>query len=335
MADLEVFVDGAAYDRIEEIGAHAARAESLGFERFSIGETTGWNVVPALSIAADRTSEIELGTAVLSPYGRSPAMLAQTAFALSDLSDGRFRLGLGASSPAITERWHGETYDRPLRRLRETIDVVRTIAETGTSAYRGAVFDIDGLSYDRDPPAECPPIDVAALGPTATELAGRFADGWLPQLLTADGLADRLEDLRRGVELGDRSIADVRVAPTVVCVADPDADRARSIARSDVAFMLGAYGPYYGDSVAEQGYQDVVEAIRDAWADRDTDAMAAALPDDLLDELAAAGTPADVREWVADYAALDGVDAVQVTFANGMDEEDRERTTEAVAEFID
>lgn len=99
--------------------------------------------------------------------------------------------------------------------------------------------------------------------------------------------------------------------------------------------MLGAYGPFYGNSVAEQGYPDVVQDIRDAWADRDTDAMAAALPDELLDELAAAGMPEEVREWVADYAAIDGVDAVQITFVDGMDDDDRKRTMTAVGELIE
>ncbi|MFB6309665.1 MAG: LLM class flavin-dependent oxidoreductase, partial [Salinirussus sp.] len=88
----------------------------------------------------------------------------------------------------------------------------------------------------------------------------------------------------------------------------------------------------YGDSVARQGYADVVESIRDAWAERDTDLMAERLPDDLLDELAAAGTPEDVRTKVESYAAIDGVDAVRVGFVNGMDDSQQELTMEAVSD---
>ncbi|ELZ12121.1 luciferase-like protein [Halovivax asiaticus JCM 14624] len=335
MPELDWFLDVSQYDRPQAVAERAASAEELGYRTVTVGETTGWNVVPGLSLIADRTDEIDIGTAVLSPYGRSPALLAQTALTLADTSDGRFRLGLGPSSPAITERWHGRSFDRPLRRLRETVELVRTISTEGTSAYHGDVIDIDGLSYERGLPERPPAIDLATLGPTATELAGRFGDGWLPQLFTRDGLETRLEDLRRGANLGDRTIDDVRVAPIVRCVVDDDPDRARSLARSAVAFMLGAYGPFYGKSVAEQGYPDVVEAIRDAWTERDTDAMANALPDDLLDELAATGTPDEVREWVADYAAIDGVDAVQVTFVDEMDEADRERTLSALGELAE
>lgn len=335
MIEFDLVVDLPHHDRPESVVERAEHAEDLGYRTIVTGETTGWNVVSPLSQVAARTDEIDLATAVLSPYSRSPALLAQTALTLADASAGRFRLGLGPSSPAITERWHGRSFDRPLRRLRETIDVVRAIATTGTSEYHGELIDVDGLGYERDPPETPPPIDVATLGPTATELAGRFGDGWMPQLFTRDGLETRLDDLRRGAKLGDRTVADVRVAPIVRCVAADDRERARSNARSAVAFMLGAYGPYYGDSVAAQGYPDVVEAVREAWAERDTDAMAAAVPEDLLDELAAAGTPDEVREWIADYAAIDGVDAVQVAFVRGMDEEERVRTMETVAELIE
>ncbi|MFC3956879.1 TIGR04024 family LLM class F420-dependent oxidoreductase [Halovivax cerinus] len=335
MTELDYFADVAHFDRPRSIAERAARAEELGYRTITVGETTGWNVVTPLSLIAERTDEIALGTAVLSPYGRSPALLAQTALTLADASDGRFRLGLGPSSPAITERWHGRSFDRPLRRLRETVEAVRTVTTEGTSKYHGDVIDADGLGYERERPATPPPIDLATLGPTATELAGRFGDGWIPQLFTRDGLESRLGDLRRGAELGGRTVDDIRVSPMVRCVVDEDRDRARSLARSAVAFMLGAYGPFYGDSVAKQGYPDVVADIRDAWAERDADAMTAALPDVLLDELAATGSADEVREWVADYAAIDGVDAVAVTFVRGMDDEDRDRTMTALAELMD
>jgi hypothetical protein len=192
-ADLDLLVSMGDYDAPAAVADHARRAESLGFSRFSVGETTGWNIVPVLTLVADRTDELGLSDDVISPFGRSPAMIAQTALTLHDVSDGRFRLGLGPSSPAITERWHGQDFERPLRRLRETIDVVRTIYETGSSAYEGELFDMGGLSYEGDVPDDPPSIDLATLGPKAAELTGRFADGWVPQLFTRAGLEDRLE----------------------------------------------------------------------------------------------------------------------------------------------
>jgi coenzyme F420-dependent oxidoreductase len=325
--------------RIEETASpsdvveRAISAEGLGYSQVSMGETNYWNIVPLMTLIAAETDEIGVGNDVISPFGRSPAILAQTALTLQEIADDRFRLGLGPSSPALTENWHGVTFDCPLRRLRETIEIVRAVCVEGAPTYEGEIFDIEGLRLGLDVPETPPPIDVATLGPKATELAGRFGDGWVPQLFTPSGLETRLEDLERGADLGDRSMDAIRVSPVYRCIASEDREAAREKARAAVAFQLGAYGPYYGDSVAAQGYPDVVEEIREAWADRDTDAMAAALPDELLDALVAAGTPDEVRERVARFGDLDGVDAVRVGFINDSTEAEQITTMETIAEL--
>jgi alkanesulfonate monooxygenase SsuD/methylene tetrahydromethanopterin reductase-like flavin-dependent oxidoreductase (luciferase family) len=97
-----------------------------------------------------------------------------------------------------------------------------------------------------------------------------------------------------------------------------------------LSFMIGGYGPFYGDVVAEQGYADAVEAIRDAWDERDTAAMAAALPDEILDGVAAAGTPEAVRQRVRAFASIDGVDAARVGFVAGMSDQQKTDTLAAL-----
>ncbi|MFB6164082.1 MAG: TIGR04024 family LLM class F420-dependent oxidoreductase [Haloarculaceae archaeon] len=330
--DLDLVLMGGDHDSVDGLARQAQLAEDYGFSYVTMGETTGWNVVALMTAIAERTDEIGITDDVLSPYSRAPTTIAQAALTIHDASDGRFRLGLGTSSPAIAQRWHGQDFDRPLRRLRETIDVVREVYDGGDVSYDGDIYQVGGLSYDQSPPANPPAIDVAALGPKAVELAGRFADGWIPQLFTPDGLRERMADLERGADLGDRDAGDVRVSPLVRCCASEDREYARDVTRGMVAFLIGAYGPYYGNSVAKQGYEDVVSEIRSAWEDRDTAAMAAALPDELLDSLAAAGTPEEVRERVERTAAIDGVDAVRVGFVSGMTQDDKEATMAALTE---
>ncbi|MHB9288897.1 TIGR04024 family LLM class F420-dependent oxidoreductase [Halobacteriales archaeon Cl-PHB] len=332
---LDLVLDLPDHESVDSVAAQARRAEDRGFDLVTTGETTGWNVVPVLAVVADRTESITVADDVLSPYSRAPTTVGQTALAMHDVADGRFRLGLGTSSPALAERWHGQAFDRPLRRLRETIDVVREVYAGGRVEYEGEIFEVGGLGYEREVPADPPAIDVAALGPKATELAGRFADGWVPQLFTPEGLRDRLTDFRRGVDLADAedgSDRDRRVSPLIRCCAHEDREYARSLGRQTVAFLVGAYGPFYGQSVAEQGYEDVVAEIRAAWNDgRDTDRMAAALPDDLLDDLAAVGTPDEVRSQFERFAAIDGVDAVRTGFVDGMSQADKVETLDALA----
>ena len=228
-ADIDLLMILGSHDSPQSVADRAQFAEELGFSRVTMGETTGWNIVPVLTLIADQTEEIGITNDVISPFGRSPAMLAQTALTLQEVSDGRYRIGLGPSSPAITERWHGMEFDRPLRRTRETIEIIRSVYENGTPAYEGEIFDIAGLKYERDLPDNPPPIDLATLGPKATEMAGRFGDGWAPQMFTADGLEDRLEDLERGAELGDKDSSDIRVSPIVRAIASEDREHARRL----------------------------------------------------------------------------------------------------------
>jgi coenzyme F420-dependent oxidoreductase len=337
MSDFDAELDGVLmlsdHSSIDEAVAQARRYEDHGFDRVSMGEVTGWNVVPVLTAIARETDRIGISNDVFSPPARSPAMLAQTALTLHDASDGRYRIGLGPSSPALVERWHTGEFEPALRRTRETIGIIRAVYEGGDVSYDGDVYEMDGMSYDRQVPDDPPPIDLATLGPKAVELTGRFADGWVPQLFTADGLRDRLGDLRYGADLGDRSVDDVRVSAFVRTFVHENGDHARTMARQMVSFLIGAYGPFYGNSVARQGYEDAVEEIRAAWEERDTAAMAAALPDEALDELAAAGTPEEVREHYRDIASVEGVDAVRCGFVAGMGQDDKETTMAALSEL--
>lgn len=319
------------HSSINTVAEQARRAEKQGFDFVTTGETTGWNIIPVLTVIAERTSSIGITNDVLSPYSRAPTLVGQTALTMHDVTGDRFRLGLGTSSPALAEQWHGNSFDRPLRRLRETIDIVHAMYADGTVIYEGEIFDVGGLGYEQSVPDDPPAIDVAALGPKSVELAGRFADGWVPQLFTTDGLQDRITDLEHGAKLGDQTIEDLRVSPLIRCCAHEDAEYARSLARQMISFLIGAYGPFYGNSVARQGYSDVVDEIRSAWDDRDTDRMAAALPDELLDSLAAAGTPEMVRSQVQSFASVNGVDAVRVGFVSNMTQSDKERTLDALA----
>jgi len=314
-ADRELLLPVSHRSSLEGIVDQAVRAESLGYERLSMGETTGWNQVATLAILARETDRIGLADDVLSPYARSPVLLGQTAATLAEASGGRFRLGLGTSSPALVEGWHGATFDRPLRRLRETIDIVRLVLSGERVAYDGQLFSLDGLRPTCEMPDSPVPIDVAALGPKTVELAGRFADGWVPQLLTPDGVKNRLSDLERGAALGDRDPSDVRVTLTVRACAHEDGDRAREIARRSVGFLIGAYGPYYRQSIASQGYAEAADRLHETWREHhDPGRLAAAVPDDLLADVAITGTPEEAREQLAAFETIDGVDAVRVGF---------------------
>jgi coenzyme F420-dependent oxidoreductase len=310
----DVFLPVAAQPSIDLLVEFAQLAESEGYDRVWLPETWGRDAVTVLTTIAERTDEVGIGTSIANVYSRSPALVGQTAATLQEVSDGRFRLGLGPSGPAVVEGWHGAEYGNPLRRTREYVEIVRRVMTGERLEYDGEIFQLSGLRLRCDPPADPPRVDAAGMGPKSVELAGRFADGWHALMVTQEGLRDRLADLRRGAELGDRDVADLRVTLSLPCLALDDRERARDSARNHLAFYLAAMGTFYREALARQGYEETAHEVASEWANGNQEAAMAAISDELLDDLGVLGTPAECRDRYAEWEDVDGVDAVSVSF---------------------
>ena len=331
MAARDLFLPVAAQESLDWFAEYVTRGESLGYEFVWMPETWGRDVVTVLSRIADRTDRIGIGTSIANVYSRSPALLGQTAVTLQEASGGRFRLGLGASGPILIEGWHGVDYDRPLRRTREAIEIVRQVQTGEELRYDGDIFNLAGFRLRHDPPETPVPLDAAGMSPKSVELAGRFGDGWHALMLDRDGLSGRLEDFERGTELGNRNRDDQRVTLSLTCCALADRERARHLVRGHLVFYVGAMGTFYRDALARQGYEEAANTISQRVGSGDTDAAMDALTDDLLDAFAIAGTPEECRDRLAAFESLDGVDAVSVSFPRGASKTEVETTIDALA----
>jgi len=308
----------------------ARRAERLGYDRVWLGEGWGRDAVTVLATVARATDSIGIGTSIVPVYSRTPALAGQTAVTLQEASSGRFRLGVGTGGPPIIERWHGVEFDRPLRRLREFIEVVRQVVEGEVVDYDGDVYDLDGFRLRHTPPTPPPAIDAAAIGPKSVELAGRFADGWHAFLFSPSGLEDRSAALERGADLGDRDVEAVRIAAGVPVCALTDGNRARRLAAMGIAQYVGRMGPHYREAIAAQGYESVTDEVVAAWENDDRDRATDLVASDLLEEFAAAGTPDRVRDRLDRFADTPA-DAVKLQFPAGADLEEVRATMDAVA----
>lgn len=309
----------------------AVRAEELGYERVWLPESWGREAATVLATIAERTDEIGIGTSILNVYSRSPALLGQLAATLQEATDCRFRLGLGPSGPILIENWHGMEFGNPLRHTREAIEIVKQVLEGEPAEYEGEYYTVEGFELRFDPPEPAPPVDAAAMGPKAVELAGRFADGWHAVNYTRDGFRDRLEDFERGAELGDRSVEDLRVTVAIGACALADGERARDLTVQHTAFYIGGMGTYYRDNLARQGYEEVAHAIYDAWQAGERERALDLVRTELHDQMGAAGTPEEAREQLQDFLDLEGLDAVNVSFPRGATPEEIDRTMEALA----
>ncbi|SDR41737.1 TIGR04024 family LLM class F420-dependent oxidoreductase [Natronobacterium texcoconense] len=331
MTDRSLHLPVAAQPSIESIVDFAKRGEERGYEYAWLPETWGRDAPTVLTEIARETETIGLGPSIVNVYSRSPALIGQTAATLQEVSDGRFRLGVAPSGPAVIEGWHGVDFDRPLRRTREYVDIIREVLSGETVNYDGDIFSLSGFRLRCDPPEEPVLIDAAGMGPKSVELAGRFADGWHAIVFTPEGLEERLEDLQRGIELGDRDPDDVRVTFSLTACALEDGERARELAREHMAFYVGAMGTYYRESLSRQGYEEEAHEIAAAWASGDREEALDCISDELLDATSAAGTPERAREELQKFAEIDGVDDIAVGFPRGATTEEIETTIDALA----
>jgi alkanesulfonate monooxygenase SsuD/methylene tetrahydromethanopterin reductase-like flavin-dependent oxidoreductase (luciferase family) len=292
-------------NRREALLSLATAADRLGYDGYFLPETWAYDITVLLAEAAVRTERITLGTGILSVWNRSAATIAMAAATLASVSRGRFVLGLGASTPQLTEGLHDQAYTAPVVRMRRTLVQVRAL-------LRGERIPLAVTTSARPLKLNVPavpelPIYLAALGDASVRLAGELADGWTPFIYPRRCLVEGVARLREGAERGGHPDRLPVVSPSVPAVVAEDAARAREGAAWFVAFYLVNMGTLYRQSLARQGFGKEVEAVLAA----NTPKFTGAVPSDaeqLLEELIVFGTPPEARRrlaaWHAAGAAL-------------------------------
>ncbi|KAB1186567.1 MULTISPECIES: LLM class flavin-dependent oxidoreductase [Haloferax] len=310
----------------DDIAGFAERAESLGYDSLWTPELWGRDAFVALTVAAQRTETIDLGTAIVNVYGRSPATLAQAAATLADAADGRVRLGVGTSTAKVVEDLHGMAFDNPPRRLHETIELTKSFLQgDGRVNYEGRLFsvaDFPGLDCDI-------PVYAAALGAANRRATGRVADGWLPHNIPFDRLAAAYETIVETARAAGREPNDITVSPYVPCAVSDDADEAYAAIRNHLAYYLGSSDGY--KNAAALAFPEQAAQVADAWRDGDRDAAREAVTDEMMTQLAIVGPPEKARTQFEELAARDVVDEIIVSIPLGASDSLREQTIAELA----
>ena len=294
---------GFSWDAVVEL---TKAADRLGYETLWLAEAYSWEAFGQLGWLAAATQRIRLATGVVNVFSRSPALLAQSAATLDRLSKGRFVLGLGTSGPQVVRGWHGVPFEHALPRLRETVEIVRTVLLRQRLVYDGRVFQLaGGIKLVGEPVRARVPIYLATLTPGGLRLAGEIADGWLGAFVSparfAGTLAPALQD-----GLGRRSPAAEALATCVYHSVVVTSDRAagRDAVRPELALYIGAMGArghnFYNDLFKRYGFVDEVERIQRLYLERRRDEAARAVTDAMVDEVTIIGPAAECRERLAE-----------------------------------
>src|SRR5213594_646382 len=312
-------------NRREALLGVGAIAEQLGYGAYFLPETWAHDVTVLMTEMAIRTERLALGTGILGVWGRSAGTLAMAAASLSEVSAGRFVLGLGASTAQLTEGLHDVPFVAPIARMRRTVTQVRALVR-GERIPLAAASAARPLKLNLAPEAELP-IFLAALTDESVRLAGELADGWLPFLYPRRCLEEGRALLREGAARAGDAERRLAIYPTVPAVVADDAAEARAGAAWFVSFYLTTMGPLYRRSLARQGFGREIDAVIAA----NTPKFAAAVPpeaDRLLEELTAFGTPSEARERLAQWHAA-GADTPLVFLRPNLSPEEIERTLSA------
>lgn len=311
--------------------ALAREADRAGYSVAWAAEAYGSDAATVLSWIAAQTEHIDVGSAVFQIPGRTPANTAMTSATLDTLSQGRFRLGLGVSGPQVSEGWHGVRFDKPLKRTREYVDIVRKALARERLTYEGEFFTLplpDGpgkaLTLTVHPVRDHLPIYLAAVGPKNLELAGEIADGWLAIFFAPESSADLLSNISTGRAKVGKDLSGFDIVPTVPVVIGDDLDACAGPIRAYAALYIGGMGSreknFYNALASRMGYEQEAAQIQDLYLSRDYAGAAAAVPMEFIDRTALIGSPERIRDRLAAFAEA-GVTTLTVAVYSGSLEE--------------
>jgi F420-dependent oxidoreductase-like protein len=336
-------IEASSFQRWSDGRDFVVEAEKLGLDVCWVAEAWGSDAPSALGYYAACTDRMLLGSGVIQVGTRTPVAVAQTAITLSNLSGGRFLLGLGASGPQVIEGLHGVSFERPLRRLRETVEIVRRVFDGEKISYSGHEFEIPRPGGDAVPMrlsmrAEHPiPVYLATLSPAMLRLTGEIADGWLGTSFVPEGAAEAyFSYLDEGLVRSGRGRDDIDICQGAEVAFAPDEDALQEMVASrknELAFSLGGMGSastnFYNQAYSRQGWADIAAEIRERWQAGNREGAAGLVTDEMVLATTLIGTEDMVRHrlgvWrdagvttVRLYPAGDTLDARLATLARAI-----------------
>jgi len=266
---------------LHELGPLVRRVEDAGYDGLWSAESTQFDGFTPLAVAAEHTQRVRLVTGIVNVFTRGPALLAQTAAALQDVSDGRFVLGLGASSNVIVERWNEIPFRRPLAKVEETVAYLRTVlaGERGTGGFRLA-----------SPPAQPVPIVLAALREPMLRLAARIAEGAFTNFLPVSRVAQVVDAFGAG---------DKELACRFFSFHGLEEEALAAAKRTFVAY---ATVPVYTEFFRWLGFGEQLEPLLAAWSSGARRGAGDLVPGALVREIFLLGPLEAQRERLAQFA---------------------------------
>jgi alkanesulfonate monooxygenase SsuD/methylene tetrahydromethanopterin reductase-like flavin-dependent oxidoreductase (luciferase family) len=315
----------------EEFVRVAQLAEKLGYDSLLLAESWGRDHFTVLSLMAKNTSRILLGTSITGLWARSPAALAQTASSLDTMAGGRLILGLGTGNLLVVEQWHGLKPERPVRRMREFIEIMRMIWRGERMKYEGEIFKLDGtFTPAYKGPRDYIPIYIGASGPKLTQLAGEISDGWMPTHVDIFKLDVLRSELDIGAQKAGRDPSNISITPGIATVVSDNPGPARERAKGRLALYVGGLSDKYHELMIRYGFKIEADKIRAAWKKEDYSSATTAVSEEMLDHFVIVGNAEHCQKQL-EVCYSSGIDHPRIALDESTPMEDVYKSLEILA----
>jgi len=274
----------------DEVLRCSVLADEHGAESIWIPESWARESFVTLGTLAAITKQVRLGTGIISIYSRTPATIAMAATTLDIISNGRAFIGLGASSKALVENWHGQKFTNHITRMREYVETVRLIIKGDNVNYDGKISKVRNFKIGFKPLRDRIPIYMAATNERMVGLATDVADGVVLFLRPLDELKrtiGRLKKITHGKNF------------EIICIIMTAITKERELARERTRKTLAFYtavGNIYSEFLASHGFKNEIIQIAESYKKEGLANIHKLVPDKMLDAITIAGEPEECRK---------------------------------------
>jgi F420-dependent oxidoreductase-like protein len=303
----------------KEAAKQVVDLEKAGLDIVWVAEAYTFDAISQMGYLAAITERVEIASGIVNVYSRTPTLLGMTAAGLDFVSEGRCILGLGASGPQVVEGFHGVPYEKPMARIKETIEVVRRVIRREVIDFHGQTIDIplpegEGTGLGKPlklinrPVRDAVPIWWASLMGKSVAATAEVADGWLPVMFIPER-ADKVwgDDLRRGLAKRSPDLGPLEISAGGMLAIGDDLpiEKLRDMGRPGTALYVGGMGArgknFYNDLAVRYGFEQAAKEIQDLYLDGKKEEAGAKVPEEWLEKTSLVGPASYIADRVAAY----------------------------------
>ena len=267
---------------IEEVIECSKKLNEIKPEVMWIPETWGMENLSMLGLASKENMFSKIGSSIINIYSRSPSLIAMGASTIDTISNGRLILGLGTSSVPIVEDFHGNSFEFPVQRMKEYVEIIRLALSGNKINYSGTIFSLKDFSLLTKPVRNEIPIYLAAINQKMLELTWDIADGVIFYLRPKNEMKETISKMQKKKKI-DTTLQ------IITCI-HSDHEKAVNRAKKTLSFYI-AVGKIYREFLELSGYAKETQIIFNEYKKGGLNGLEKFVPDKMLDDLCIAGTP--------------------------------------------